>query len=81
MSYCTEVESHKAKKVHRCEWCWQRIEIGERYMRYRFFDGGEAGTVKAHPECYDAIQELAHEEGGYAEWIPGQERPQVKDAS
>lgn len=79
MAHCTEAETHKAKKVHQCEWCWQRIEIGEQYMRYRFFDGGEAGTVKAHPECYDAIQEYAREEGGYIEWTPGQERPQKKE--
>lgn len=75
MTHCTEAETHKARKLHRCEWCWQRINVGEQYKRYRFYDGGDAATVKMHPECYDAMQVEAHEEGGYFEWIPGQERP------
>lgn len=75
MTYCTEAETHKAQKIHRCEWCWQRIETGEQYKRYRYYSDGDAGTVKAHPECYDAIQEAAREEGGIVEWTPGQERP------
>lgn len=71
----TEPETYKAKKRHRCEWCWQFIEPGERYKRYRWFDGGEASTVKMHDECYGAMQDAAAEEGGYIEWTPGQERP------
>lgn len=75
MSHTTEPTQHKAKKPHRCEWCWQRINEGEQYKRYRYFDGGDAGTVKMHPECFDAMQEAAHEEGGCFEWTPGMERP------
>jgi hypothetical protein len=71
----TEVETHKARKAHRCEWCWQRIDEGAEYKRYRYYDGGEAGTVKMHPECYEAMQEAAREEGGWIEWTPGMERP------
>ena len=74
--HMTEVETHKARKAHRCEWCWQRIDDGTEYKRYRYY-GGEASTVKMHPECYDAMQEAASEEGGYIEWTPGQERPEV----
>lgn len=81
MGYCTEAKSHIAKKEHRCGWCWQRIEIGERYWRYRFYDGGHAGTVKTHSECYEALQEIECEEGGYFEWTPGQERPQKKETT
>ena len=44
-------------------------------MRYRFFNGGDAGTCKMHPECYEAMEQAAHEEGGWFEWIPGMERP------
>ena len=65
------------KKPHRCGWCWQRIGIGDVYKRYRYYNDGDAGTVKAHPECYEAIQDAASEEGGWFEWTPGQERPVI----
>lgn len=77
MTFQTETETHVARKRHRCDWCWQFIEPGERYSRYRYFDGGDAGTVKMHTECHEAMQEAAREEGGWFEWSPGQERPEV----
>ena len=76
-----EVETHKARKAHRCGWCWQRIDDGTEYKRYRYYGGGEASTVKMHPECYDAMQEAAREEGGYIEWTPGMERPLPANAT
>lgn len=78
--HMTETETHKAKKAHRCDWCWQRIEPAEQYKRYRWFGSGEAATVKMHQECHDAMQEAAAEEGGYIEWTPGQERPLPSNA-
>ncbi len=71
----TRTETHKALKRHRCSWCWQFIETSEVYKRYRVFSSGDAGTVRLHPECYDAMQQEAQEEGGFIEWTPGQERP------
>ena len=71
----TETESHKARKQHRCDWCWQHIEAGDRYRRYRYFDFDEPTTIKMHPECYDAMLDAAREEGGVFEWTPGMERP------
>ena len=44
-----------AKKIHRCSWCGTRITIGETYKKYRYFDGGDAGTVKIHFDCYEAM--------------------------
>ena len=75
--HMTEVETHKARKTHRCEWCWQRIDEGTEYKRYRYYDGGEAATIKMHPECMDAMQEEAAYWGGVFEWTPGQDRPKV----
>lgn len=75
MIHCTEPATHKAKKRHRCDWCWQFIEPGEHYKRYRWFDGGDARTVREHLECFDTMQSAAAEEGGYLEFSPGQERP------
>ena len=52
-----------AHKKHICSWCGTRINVGESYIRYRWFDGGDVGTVKQHPECYDAMNELIDFEG------------------
>lgn len=76
MSYSTEPTTQRAIKPHRCTWCWQLINPGEQYSRYRYFDGGDAGTVKLHPECFDAMQVEAKEWGYGFEWTPGMERPQ-----
>ena len=76
----TLTETHRARKRHRCSWCWQFIEPGDMYHKYRWFDGGDASTVKSHPECYEAIEEAVREEGGFYEWTPGQERPQKEEA-
>ena len=58
----------------------ETIEPGDTYLRYRFFDCGDAGTVKMHPECYEAMQEEAKQEGGFMEWTPGEhERPITAD--
>ena len=73
----TEVETHKARKAHRCEWCWQRIDEGTEYKRYRYYNGSETATIKMHPECMEAMQEEAAHWGGDFEWTPGQERPKV----
>jgi hypothetical protein len=75
----TPTETHKARKRHRCDWCWQFIEPGAVYSRYRFYNDGEAGTVKMHPECHDAMQEEAREAGGFIEWTPGQDRPDLSN--
>ena len=75
MSTFTTTETHKAAKRHRCDWCWQFIETGETYKRYRCYDGGDAGTTRMHPECNEAMLEEAQAEGGQIEWTPGQERP------
>lgn len=74
----TDTQTLVAAKTHRCTWCWQSINKGDTYMRYRFFNGGDAGTCKMHPECYDAMEQAATEEGGWFEWVPGMERPPVK---
>lgn len=66
-----------ALKQYKCDWCWQHVVPGQTYKRYRFADGQEAGTVRLHHECFDAMQELAKEEGGHCEWTPGMERPKV----
>lgn len=78
--HTTPTEIHKAQKRHRCDWCWQFIEPGETYSRYRVYNDGGAATMKLHSECHDAMQEEARQEGGFIEWTPGQERPTPSNA-
>lgn len=75
MASQTETTTQGARIRHHCMWCWQSINIGEPYKRYRYFDGGDSGVVKMHPECYGAMQDAASEDGGFIEWTPGMERP------
>ncbi len=77
MASQTETTTQAARIRHRCTWCWQFINAGEQYKSYRYFDGGDSGVVKMHPECHEAMQEMASEEGGFLEWTPGMERPAV----
>lgn len=76
--FITETTTHNARKQHRCDWCWQFILPLNQYKRYRFYEGGDAGTIKMHPECYKVMQEEASLDGGYIEWTPGMERPMAE---
>ena len=71
MGTSTQVESVKAaKKQHRCDWCSEKIDAGTSYKRYRWFGDDGAAVVKMHPECYDAMLEVADAEGGQIEFTP-----------
>jgi hypothetical protein len=77
MSHQTDTEHiQSSRKPHICDWCGQRINVGEPYARWRWFINGDAGTGRAHPECREALDEAAKEEGGFYEFSPGDnERP------
>lgn len=58
MSHSTKPETiFAARKWHRCDWCGELIDKGCSYVRWGWFNSGDAATVKVHPACYDAIQE------------------------
>lgn len=79
MGKMSEVETPTAVKQHKCCWCGQMIEAGEQYRRYRYWCDGDAGTVKLHAECFEAMQDEAAYEGGWIEWTPGSgERPNAE---
>jgi len=75
--YCGQVTTHTKKrgKIHRCDWCSQWIEIGERYSKWLFFGGGTRVTVYAHGECRDEWEHLAELEHGIVYGDGGAERP------
>lgn len=76
MPHQTRITDHVAKRrVRNCDWCWEHIKIGEEYRSYRYYDGGTAATIYMHPECCEAMGEMARDEGGWCEWTPGMERP------
>ena len=56
---CTEIERPKARKPHRCMSCGEGIAVGETYVRWRCYDGGDASTNKMHPECLAMHQAVA----------------------
>lgn len=60
-----------ARKAHTCSWCVQPIPAGSRYHRYRWVDGGDAGTEKMHPECFEAVGRAAAADGGSVEFTAG----------
>lgn len=43
-----------ARKSHVCDSCCGTIDVGQRYVRARIVDGGEAWTWKAHEDCQRA---------------------------
>ena len=56
MSAQTDIEHIKhAAKSHRCDWCWERVRIGEPYARWRWFGDNDPRSVKVHEECLAAI--------------------------
>lgn len=73
MGTATNVEHiAKARKTHGCSWCGERIEIDQPYSRWRWFDGGDASTVRVHPECNAALHDMSVELGESIEFFPGE---------
>jgi len=73
--YCTPTETPKARKPHRCMSCGEKIEVGEKYIRWRCYDDG-ASTNKMHVECYQMHCDDAETGGGSWEYCPfSYERP------
>lgn len=60
-----------SRKARQCDWCASQIGIGEPYRGYGWRDGSNHGRVSMHLCCYQAMQEMAAEEGGWFEWSLG----------
>lgn len=58
MSYATDPVTIKSShKQHRCDWCNTAIDVGTSYVRWRWYESGDASTVKSHLECLRAAQD------------------------
>lgn len=72
MGHATDTRSIvKARKNHYCSWCAEAIYTGQPYDTWRWYDGGDASTVKVHPECLEALDEVIKKEGGDYEFFAG----------
>jgi hypothetical protein len=78
--YCGDTSFHTKKRgrIRPCNWCGQRIEIGERYGKWLWFDEIGRATLYAHEECLEVWWKAASEEGGYVESSGDEERPKKK---
>lgn len=56
-------ETRKARKQHRCNWCGNIIQKGEKYRHSVNVDGGDMWSFKAHLKCdqiFDAFYKKDH---------------------
>jgi len=82
MSYQLLSESKpKARKEHRCVWCYQKIIIGETYRREKSVYDGEIQNFAWHLECDEACKE-EYKISGECEFSPGEnDRPPRKEVA
>ena len=67
----------KTRKPHRCEWCYQPIEVGAQAYHYTGVFDGEFQNWYMHPECEDVSRKDSDPGEGF---MPGEgERPKPKE--
>ena len=77
MSYTLLAETYPAaRKRHRCVWCGEFIEIGERYTHEKSVYDGGMQDHKWHNECVSAFREELSEGGDSEFSFHGNERPE-----
>ena len=55
MSFKTE-KFVRGKKPHVCDWCGERIKVGEKHVKGASGDGKNLDSWRLHLECYGAVQ-------------------------
>lgn len=55
---------HRSRKERPCIWCREKIAAGEMYVRSAVIVEGEFQANAYHPECLEALNDMAAEEGG-----------------
>jgi len=60
-------ETRKARKQHRCNWCGNIIQKGEKYRHSVYVDGGDMWSFKAHLKCDQIFDAFYKEDRPYWE--------------
>jgi len=60
-----EREVKATRKPHRCEWCPEKIEVGQRAIKRAYIWEGEFHHGYLHPECWDALCRSDFTEDGF----------------
>ncbi len=63
MTYIRTTTRTAKRKSSRCDWCRDRIEVGEKYVDEVATYCGDFQALKFHIECRDACDKLAREIG------------------
>jgi hypothetical protein len=68
------------RKRHRCGWCPDWIEVGERVLYHVGITDDGFDTWYMHPECHAALMERSADEGGGCVYfdLQGQQRGLVE---
>ena len=69
----------KRGKIRGCDWCGSKINIGEKYAKWLFFNGGSRQTAYAHKECRETWDILIKEERGIVYSGGDNERPSTEE--
>lgn len=79
MSYTLiAAETRKARKPHKCIWCGQKIEIGERYTHERCVFEGDAQSNDWHLECEEDMRVAMDGETDFQFDSWAQDRPEKR---
>lgn len=60
----------KAKKEYRCEWCDQKIVVGEKHVNRVYIYEGDFNSGRMHDECFEASGKANHDDVCEG-WTPG----------
>jgi len=61
----------KARKVHYCNLCFEKINIGERYIYQFNVDCGDSWTFKGHLACNELCDVMKMYDDCYADGVTG----------
>lgn len=75
-------EQRRSKKRRVCEWCGQRIEIGDLYIYEACLFEGDFCTSSLHPECRaDAEDQMRKDRSHEIAYYREEDRPFVHEGS
>ena len=60
----------RSRKERHCDWCAEKIEVGQPNESYCWADGGDCHSVYMHPECYEAMRQACRLDPNIV-WSPG----------